>query len=144
MTTSTGLSTRLAHRLLQLGMSLFILGLLTGFGVPALANPRAGLTSHLEGVLNGILLLVLGSIWQRLRLGVAAQRWAFWLAIYGTFVNWLSTLLAAAWGAGGALMPLSAAGYPGTSAQEAVIGFGLISLSFAMLVVGGLVLWGLR
>ena len=36
-------------RLLRLGVLLFLLGLLTGFAIPALTNPRMGLTSHLEG-----------------------------------------------------------------------------------------------
>ena len=39
--------------LLQLGILLFLIGLLTGFVIPKLANPRMGLASHLEGVLNG-------------------------------------------------------------------------------------------
>ena len=132
------------RRLLQLGMVLFLLGLLTGFVVPAVANPRMALSSHLEGVQNGIFLLVLGAFWGRLHLGPRTQRVAFWLAVYGTFVNWATTLAAAAWGAGGAMMPFAAAGYTGTSAQELLIGFGLMSLSVAMLVVCGVVLWGLR
>ena len=54
-------------RLLRLGVLLFLLGLLTGFAIPALANPRMGLTSHLEGLMNGMF-LSLGLLWPRLAL----------------------------------------------------------------------------
>lgn len=132
-----------AHRLLQLGMALFLLGLLTGFIAPLLANPRMGLSSHLEGVLNGIFLVVLGLIWGRLALGRVGLRVAFWLAIYGTFANWATTLLAALWGAG-ASMPIAAAGHQGTPLQEMIIDIGLWSLAISMVGAGSLVLWGLR
>ncbi len=35
------------------GLGLFLVGLITGFAVSALRNPRMGLTSHLEALLNG-------------------------------------------------------------------------------------------
>jgi len=56
------LETGYAHRLLQFGYGLFLLGLLTGLGIPLLANPRMGLSSHLEGVMNGIFLIGLGLV----------------------------------------------------------------------------------
>lgn len=133
-----------ARRLLRLGIFLFLLGLVTGFLVPAAANPRMALSSHLEGVLNGLFLVVLGLIWHRLALGGRALRVAFWLAVYGTFTNWATTLAAAFLGAGAPMMPLAAAGHTGTAGQEALIAFGLVSLSISMLAVGGLALWGLR
>lgn len=42
--------------LFTLGLVLFLLGLFTGFAVPALKNPRMALSSHLEAVLNGMFL----------------------------------------------------------------------------------------
>jgi hydroxylaminobenzene mutase len=135
---------RTSRRLLQLGVTLFFFGLITGFAVPMAANPRMALSSHLEGVLNGIFLLVLGIIWGRLRIGATTSRMAFALLAYGTFTNWATTLVAAMWGAGESMMPLAAAGYTGTSAQEVLIAFGLLSLSVAMIVVCPIILWGLR
>jgi len=132
-----------AQRLLQLGIALFLLGLLTGFAIPLLANPRMGLSSHLEGVMNGMFLVLLGLIWERLKLGSTALRLAFWLAVYGTFVNWATTLLAAVWGAG-ASMPIAAQGHQGTPTQEVIVNIGLWSLAVSMVVVCVLVLWGLR
>jgi hydroxylaminobenzene mutase len=132
------------HRLLQLGVGLFLLGLLTGFAIPALANPRMALSSHLEAVMNGTFLAVLGLLWPRLALPPRALRVGFWLALYGAYANWLGTLLAATWGAGGRFMPMASQGQQGTSFQEAVIGFLLVTLSLAMIASCVLVLLGLR
>lgn len=132
------------RRLIRCGILLFLLGLLTGLLVPAVANPRMGLSSHLEGVMNGIFLVVLGLIWPRLRLSGRAQAIAFWLALYGAFVNWATTLAAAALGAGAPMMPLAGGSHRGTHLQEGLIAFGLVSLTLAMIAVCGIVLWGLR
>ena len=134
----------MGHKLIQLGITLFLLGLLTGFAAVMLANPRMGLSSHLEGVMNGMFLVLLGLIWERLKLSNGALRFTFWLAVYGTFVNWFTILLAAIWGAGGSSMPIVAQSFLGSSMQETIIKIGLFSLSFAMIIVCVLVLWGLR
>ena len=133
-----------SRRLLRLGILLFLLGLITGFVIPTTANPRMALSSHMEGLLNGIFLLVLGGMWHRLTLGRTARGWVFWLAVYGTFTNWATTLAAAFLGAGGPMMPLAAADHTGTPAQELLIAIGLVSLSVSMVAVCGIVLWGLR
>lgn len=132
-----------SRRLMWYGALLFLLGLLVGAAVPAFRNPRMGLASHLEGVMNGMFLILLGLIWRHLRLGPSLMKATFWLALYGTFANWLATMLAAAWGTGSAT-PIAAAGFAGTPVQEGVVNFLLYSLSVAMLVVVLLVVWGLR
>jgi (hydroxyamino)benzene mutase len=132
------------RRLIRLGILLFLLGLVTGLVVPKLANPRMGLSSHLEGLMNGMFLVILGLIWQRLRLSRLLSGVTFWLALYGAYVNWATTLLAAFLGAGATLMPMASLGQKGTPLQELLINFGLVSLSIAILVCCGLVLWGLR
>lgn len=128
--------------LLQLGIILFLIGLLTGFVVPKLANPRMGLASHLQGVLNGMFLAALGLLWQRLDLPAIWLALVFWLAIYGTFANWLATLLAAAWGAG-AIMSVAGMGRQGSSRQELVINFLLYTVSVVMVAVCVIVIVGL-
>lgn len=132
-----------SRRLLQLGFVLFLLGLLVGFAIPALANPRMGLASHLQGLLNGVFLIVLGLVWSKLALTPNAAAVLFWLAVYGTFANWGVTFLAAFWGAGRS-MPIAGEGHVGSPLQEGVIETLLISLSFAMIGVCVLALWGLR
>jgi hydroxylaminobenzene mutase len=141
---NTAQQNRTAHRLLQLGVLLFLLGLLSGIVTPALANPRMGLSSHLEGVMNGTFLLILGVVWPKLVLSRRILALTYWLAIYGTFANWAATGLAAVWGAGASSMPIAALRHQGTTVQEAVIHFLLVSLSVAMVAVCVLVLWGLR
>lgn len=143
-TNAKALQLKQAGRLQQLGVLLFLLGLITGFLLPVMANPRMGLSSHLEGVMNGIFVLLLGVIWPGLKLSRRTLTVAFGLAIYGTFVNWGVTLLSAFWGAGGSMMPIAAKGFEGTSWQEMMISFGLISLSLAMIVLCVMVLVGLR
>ena len=129
--------------LLQLGVLLFLIGLLTGLVIPRFANPRLGLASHLEGVLNGMFLIVLGLLWRRLNLPNGWLVLTFWLAVYGSFANWLATLLAAYWGAG-KLMPIAGMSRQGSSVQEGAIRFLLTTLSLAMIAVCVIVIVGLR
>lgn len=131
-----------ARVLMVAGMFLFLLGLLTGLGVPMFTNPRMGLSSHLEGVLNGMFLVLLGLLWPNLRLGPKALNITFGLALYGTFANWFSTLLASIWGTSRST-PIAGAGHAGLDWQEAVVDFGLISLSVAMIALSVLVIIGL-
>lgn len=132
-----------SQRLLWHGLFLFLLGLLSGFAVPALRNPRMGLSAHLEGVMNGIFLAVLALGWHRFTLSARARATLFWLALYGTYVNWGSTLLAALFGTSGRT-PIAGAGFSGQPWQESLVGFGLISLSVAIVAACLLALWGLR
>jgi hydroxylaminobenzene mutase len=131
-----------SRSLVGLGALLFLLGLLTGVLVPALRSPRLGLSAHLEGVMNGTFLMVLGAIWHRVHLPPALSRTCLWLLLYGTFVNWLSVLLGGAFGAGG-LMPIAGGGISAEPWQEFVVGFGLVSITVAMIVGCGLLTWGL-
>lgn len=131
------------QRLLQLGTVLFLLGLLTGLAVPATANPRMALASHLEGLMNGIFLLVLGLLWPRLNLSSATLTLTFWVAVYSTFANWGATLLAALWPAGSALMPMAGGGLTGTSIEEAILKVLLVTLSIGMILLCALMLYGL-
>lgn len=144
---SRGMVTRVqdetGRRLLQLGVALFLLGLLTGLAVPSLANPRMGLASHLEGLMNGLFLMALGLMWPRVVLSARFASVTFWLACYGTFANWAATLLAAAWGAG-RMMPIAGQGQVGLDWQERVLQVLLVSLALSMILVCGLVLAGLR
>jgi hydroxylaminobenzene mutase len=135
---------RLSHSLLRHGIILFLLGLLTGFFIPVMQNPRMGLSSHLEGVMNGMLLVLLGLIWQKVRLSDVLLKWGYGLSLFGTYTNWATTLLAGLWGAGGELMPIAGGGFQGATWQETLIKIGLVSLSLAMIIVCAFVLWGLR
>lgn len=136
-------SPQTARSLAILGAVLVLLGLLTGFVSGQLANPRMGLASHLEGLMNGTLMFALAAAWSHVSLSPRGERWALWLLVYGTIANWLATLLAAIWGAGGQTMPLTANGMQAAAWQEQVVTFLLVTLSFAMVGAFGLVLIGL-
>ena len=131
----------ISRRLLALGIALFLLGLLTGLVTGALANPRMGVSAHLEGVLNGVFLIALSSAWRHIHLPKAAETTAFWLLAYGTTMNWAATLAAAAWGTSG-MTPIAGAGHQGTAAHEMIIRVALLSLTAAMIVGVALLLWG--
>jgi hydroxylaminobenzene mutase len=132
-----------SRSLLFAGFLLFLLALLTGFAIPALTNPRQGLSSHLTGVLNGFFLILLGLCWDRLRLAGRAASAVFGLALYATYVNWAINLLAAIFGTG-ELTPLTANGHHGAPWQEMLVNLGGYSLAIAILICIVLVLWSLR
>ncbi len=135
---------RISRRLLSLGVLLILLGFLSGLLIPMLANPRMGLSSHIEGVMSGMLLILMGIIWPRLNLDDRAMKITSLLLIYGAYANWVNPLLAAAWAAGGSMMPMASMGLKGTPAQEMVISILSVSLALALLIGVSLVLWGLR
>ena len=131
------------RRLMWHGMFLFLLGLLTGFVEQRFTNVRMGLAGHLEGVINGTFLVALGAIWTEVRLPSVAEATAYWTALYGTYMNWVSTILAAVWGTA-THQPILAAGYSAQPWQETLVAAGLTSLSLSITAASVLVLWGLR
>ena len=56
------------HRLLWHGVLLILLSLLTGLLVPVLIIPRLGLSAHVGGLMNGMLLMLVGFLWPELAL----------------------------------------------------------------------------
>lgn len=131
------------RRLLWHGMLLFLLGLLTGLAVQRFANPRMGLSAHLEGVMNGILLMAFGALWDQVRL---SRRWttaAFWSALAGTYGNWATTTLAAAFGTI-AMTPIAGAGHGAAPWQEGLATAGFVASGLAILAGAVILLAGLR
>lgn len=132
---------RTARLLIGLGVLLFFLGLLTGFAIPALTNPRMGVSGHLEGVMNGTFLIAIGCAWSRIHLSPPLQTFTFWALIYGTFANWAFVTVAAAFGTN-SMTPIAGAGQSGLAWQETLVTVGLYSVGIAMLIAGGLLVWG--
>lgn len=131
------------RRLMFHGMFLFLLGLFTGFAEQHFANVRMGLAAHLEGVMNGTFLLALGAIWPEVRLSPTTKAVAFWTVLYGTYVNWVITTLAAAFGTA-VLSPITGAGHSGQPWQEGLVLVGFLSVGIAIVAASAIVLWGLR
>jgi hydroxylaminobenzene mutase len=131
------------RRLMWHGMFLFLLGLFTGFAEQHFANVRMGLAAHLEGVMNGTFLLALGAVWNEVRLAPRVKTAGFWITLYGTYANWLITMLAAVLGTG-ALSPITAPGRTAPPLQEKFITAGFMSVGIAIVAATVIVLWGLR
>ncbi len=131
------------RRLLWHGMFLFLIGLLTGLAEQRFHNPRMGLAAHLEGVMNGTFLVVLGAIWMDVQLSPRLKTATYWSALYGTYVNWAVTLLAASLGTA-AMSPITAAGHSAQPWQESLVTLGFVSVGIAMIAASILTLWGLR
>ena len=121
-----------SNLLILMGLLLFLLGLIAGLFVQQLPNPRMALAAHLEGLMNGIFLILIGLVWSRLQLAFAWLRISFWLLTYGSFANLIAVLLAAATGFG-KMMPI-AGGREGKGPAESLISFLLVSLSISMLI----------
>lgn len=143
MDTSDG-RTGQGHRLLQLGMLLFLCALFVGLAVPQFAVPRIALSAHLLGIMQSLFLMVTGLLWPRLRLAPALFRITFWLVVYGCLAPWTANVLAAIWGAGGAMLPMAAGQAHGSPLQEGIIAVALRTGGASLIVVAILILWGLR
>jgi (hydroxyamino)benzene mutase len=139
----TALQKQQSDKLIYYGILLFLLGLVVGLFVPLMANPRMGLSSHLEGIMNGLFLIALGLIWGRVDLSAKWLNITFWLAIYGTFANWFGILLAAVLNAG-KMLNIAAKGQEGDPLSEGIVTFFLVTLSLAMLFICVAVLIGLK
>jgi len=72
-----------------------------------------------------------------------AKATSYGTALYGTYVNWLFTVLAALLGTG-AVSPVLAPGRSGPGWQEGLVMAGFISVFVAMLTSSLLILWGLQ
>src|SRR5215469_7684090 len=131
------------RRLMWHGMLLFLLGLITGLLEQHFTNARMGLSAHLEGVMNGILLLALGAAWNEVRLPHPVKVTAYCAGLYGTYMNWLVTSIAAAFGTA-AKSPITSAGHSGQPWQESIVATGFLIVTIAIIATSILVLWGLR
>lgn len=131
----------LRQRFLILGAVLFLFGLVSGLLTGLMANPRMGLSAHLQGITNGVFLLAVGAAWDRVALSPRLSGVTFWLLASGTILNWAATSLAAFWGTG-ELTPIISPHPTAAPWQEAVVSTGLIALTLAMLAGSALLLYG--
>ena len=100
-----------------MGALLFLLGLLTGFGIPGFRSPRIGLSAHLAAIESGLGLIAFGLLLLHLRISIG---WAsliahtMWISLY---VLWIGLLVGAAYGTGKSL-PIAGAGLVAKPWQE--------------------------
>ena len=135
---------RQGHRLLQIGVALFLFTSFEGFAVPYFAVPNLGRSVHTLSAFSGVLLLALGLLWPKLILGAAAAQIAFWFLIYSDLAIVASFLMAGVWGAGSSIIPLAAGAARGSSLQETAIAIVAYSAAPTGIASFALILWGLR
>ena len=78
--------TPLARRLCLNGLVLFVFGLILGFAIEALPNPRVALSAHLNAVQSGTFLVALGLLWGHLGVWPRAAALlgnAIWMSFWG-------------------------------------------------------------
>ena len=100
-----------------MGALLFLLGLLTGFGIPGFRSPRIGLSAHLAAIESGLGLIAFGLLLLHLRISIG---WAsliahtMWISLY---VLWIGLVVGAVCGTGRSL-PIAGAGMVAKEWQE--------------------------
>jgi hydroxylaminobenzene mutase len=127
-------------------MLLFLLGLLSGCLIPTplVTSPRLALAAHMEGLLNGIFLILVGGVvWKELRLSERSAAAGFWLLLIAAYASWGFCLLASLFGASRALA-IAGAGYSAAEWQEWLVSAGLGVGAICVLVGCCLLLYGLR
>jgi len=132
----------LKRKLLIHGTILFLLGLLNGVAVPFFINTRMGLSAHLAGVQNAIVLWILGFLCSYVKLSQKMLACFYWLSLYGLYGIWAALLLAAIWGTSRA-MPIAGAGFSGSAWQEAAVQVLISSGSTALIIATIIMLVGL-
>jgi hydroxylaminobenzene mutase len=126
------------------GLVLFFLGLVTGFVIPGLTNPRMGLSAHMEALLNGMFLILAGGVvWDLLKLSGRAATAVYWMLLYAAYGSWVFCLLAAVFGAS-KTMPIAGAGYSADPWQEQLVTAGLGLVAISITLACAFVLYGYR
>jgi hydroxylaminobenzene mutase len=131
-----------SRKLKMLGMVLFLFGLITGFAMITFTNPRQGLAAHLEGVMNGMFLVITGFVWSELMISQRLRKVLFWSLLYGSFTNWFFTLLGAIWGTS-QMTPIAGAGFDGTEIHEKIVFAGLALVGLTMVFSLSVIVYGL-
>jgi len=135
---------RQGHRLVQLGVALFLFVTLQGLVIQNFAVPSLGRSAHTLALSSGLVLLGIGLVWPRLKLGTTSTQVAFWFLAYSLLATIVAFLLAASWGAGNTVLPLAAGSAHGTALQENIIATVLVSSLPTGIIAFALILWGLR
>jgi hydroxylaminobenzene mutase len=129
--------------LVRAGFVLLTLAFLTGFVIPAFHNPRMGVAAHLGAIINALILIVLGLVWELFVFGEKMARLTRVAFLYAAYGSWVVACLAAAWGTSRAT-PISGAGYSAAPWKEFVVQS--LQVSIVMIAVVGAVsaVYGLR
>ena len=125
-----------------MGALLFLLGLLTGFGIPMFRSPRIGVSAHLDAIESGLGLIAFGLLIPHLTISTgwaSVIAYTMWISFY---VLWLGLLFGAAWGTGRTIS-LAGAGISAEPWQENAVRslISLGSIGSVVAIVALLVQW---
>ena len=102
--------------------------------MPSVAdNPRGVLSGHVEGILNGMFLIIVGLMADRVRLSARASAVCVGLLLYGTFVNWITSTTAGILGTSQAT-PIAGAGHHAAPVIEQVVMVVSVTVGIAMIL----------
>ncbi len=132
----------LSSTLCFMGTLLFLIGLLTGFGIPMFRSPRIGLSAHLAAIESGLGLIAFGLLLPHLAISAGwagAIGYSLWVSLY---VMYIGLLFAAIYGTG-KVLPIAGAGMPAKPWQNttATVLISVGSLGSAGAVVALLSQW---
>ena len=131
------------RKLLSLGFILVFISFLTGAIIPLFKNPHLAVSAHLNAIIGGIILVILGIIFDKLILTATTSKIMTWSWVYAVYMNWIATILGAVWGTS-RLTPVAGTGFAGSEIQEIIVSILLISLVLASFIGCGIVIYGLR
>jgi (hydroxyamino)benzene mutase len=118
------------------GAILFFIGLITGFLLAFVTNPRMGLAAHLAAVQGGMALIIFGVMWGHVRRNETGRKVAMRLSIYSMYATWAGLLLSAVWGTKSLI---AGSAFQGTTGQEVTVMIltltGALSIVVAMVII---------
>lgn len=130
------------RNLLAHGFFLIFGALVLGLFIQRLPSPRMGLATHLEALMLGMLLLLLGLAWRRFSLPEWARSVLAWLPVVGAYCSVAMHLFAACFPSGEYWMPIAAAGAQGEPWQERIVTIGMYAIGLSLLPSMGIACWG--
>ena len=122
------------------GFLLFTLGLLLGFAIPKLRNPRMGLSAHLTAVQTGPALIAFALFWRFLAVPTPWEAPLIWILCVASYALVTGILFAAVSGASEAL-PIAGSGYRASKAKETGVAILVKGSSLAMALVCLAIAW---
>jgi len=131
------------RKLMAHGFLVFVASIMVGAVATWLPAPRMGLSCHLNGLMNGMMLVLIGLVWSRLALSDFQKSLLFWLAIIGVYCTFTMHLFAAIFPSGNRFMPLASQGKVGSDWQEGLVFLGIVIIGSTLIPVSWLTAWGL-
>lgn len=127
------------RRLVRWGVVLLFVAAASGFLIPVATLPWLALAGHVQAVLNGLLLVAIGLVWPRLRVGRTAGAITFWGLAGAAWLAFATQVACALAGVGGSVFPLVAGGHVGPHAVELLVRVAASLASVATLAGLGIV-----